>query len=73
MKASGPPHVLELWLVVRKGMLPVTLIPSNKSSFCVSQMSWKLWNCHVVVVNLTTLRSSVILPDLRQLCVCVCF
>ena len=34
--ASGPPHVLQLWLGVSKGMLPVKYICSDISSFCVS-------------------------------------
>ena len=34
MNASGPSHVLKLWLGVRKGMLPVKYIRSNKFSFC---------------------------------------
>ena len=36
VKASGPPHVLTLWLGVRKGMLLVAYFHSNKASFCVS-------------------------------------
>ena len=33
VNASGPPHVLELWLWVGKGMLPVKYLCSNKASF----------------------------------------
>ena len=32
-KAVAPPHVLNLWLGVSKGMLPVKYISSNKASF----------------------------------------
>ena len=34
--ASGPPHVLRLWLRVNKDMLPVTCLHSTWASFCVS-------------------------------------
>ena len=37
-KASGPPHVLKLWLGVGKGMLPVKYFHCNKACFCVSQI-----------------------------------
>ena len=33
MQASGPPHVLELWLGISKGMLPVKYFRCNKASF----------------------------------------
>ena len=33
VKASGSPHVLKLWLVVRKGMLPVKQILPQQSLF----------------------------------------
>ena len=33
VKSFGPPHVLELWLCIGKGMLPVEYFISNKSSF----------------------------------------
>ena len=33
VKASGPPHVLKLWLGVSKGMLPVKYVRYNKTSF----------------------------------------
>ena len=33
VKASGPPHVLEMWLGVSKGMLPVKCVRSNKAFF----------------------------------------
>ena len=37
--ASGPPHVLRLWLGVGKGMLPVKYFCSNKASFlCQSNL-----------------------------------
>ena len=41
VNASGPPHVLELWLGVSEGMLPVNYLHSNKSSFCVSWLLWR--------------------------------
>ena len=44
VKASGPPHVLGLWLGVSKRMLPVGYFCSNKSSFCavcLSEVSWR--------------------------------
>ena len=56
VKASGPSHVLELWMGVIKGMLPVEYIRSNKSSFCVSQISLRSQGCHKDEVNLVTLR-----------------
>ena len=31
MKASGPPHVLKMWLVVSKGILSVEYFHSNKA------------------------------------------
>ena len=34
VKASGPPHILKLWLEVKKGMLPVKYFCSNKASLC---------------------------------------
>ena len=36
VKALAQLHVLELWLMVSKGMLPVEYIRSNNASFCVS-------------------------------------
>ena len=37
LKASGPPHVLKLWLGVSKDMLPVKYFSSNKvPSLCQS-------------------------------------
>ena len=33
VKASGPPHVLRLWLGVSKGMLAVEYFRSNEASF----------------------------------------
>ena len=36
VKASGPPHVLKLWLGVNMGMLSVGYICSTKPLFCVS-------------------------------------
>ena len=38
LKASGPPHVLELWLGVSKGMLPVKYFCSTKPLFCQSNL-----------------------------------
>ena len=35
VKTLRPPHALQLWLVLSKGMLPVKNIYSNKASFCV--------------------------------------
>ena len=32
VKASGPPHVLKLWLGVSKGILPVRYVHSNEAS-----------------------------------------
>ena len=44
VKASGPPHVLALWLGVSKGMLPVRYFRSNKSSFlCKSNFIEIIW------------------------------
>ena len=34
VKASRLPHVLKLWLVVSKGMLPVKYFRSNNASLC---------------------------------------
>ena len=36
VKASGPSHVLKMWLGVSKGMLPVEYHYSNKDYFCIS-------------------------------------
>ena len=36
VKAPGPPHILQLWLGVSKGMLPVKYFRSNKTSFYAS-------------------------------------
>ena len=36
VKASGPPHVLKVWLEASNGMLPVEYFRSNKTSFCIS-------------------------------------
>ena len=36
-------------------MLPVKYLCSNKSSFCVSRISWSSQNCHKVVVSLIKL------------------
>ena len=33
MNATGPPHVLEMWFGVSKGMLPMKYFCSNKASF----------------------------------------
>ena len=41
VNALGRPHVLELWLRVSKGMLPVRYFCYNKASFCVSRISWR--------------------------------
>ena len=41
LKASGPSHVLELWLGVSKGMLPVKYFRSNKASFYGSRILWR--------------------------------
>ena len=54
VKASGPPHVLKLWLVISKGMLPITYFHSNKASFCIIQISWSSYDCQKVEVNLAT-------------------
>ena len=43
VKASGPPHVLVLWLGVTKGMLPVRYFSFNKASFCVCRIVILLW------------------------------
>ena len=39
VKATGPPHVLQLWLGVGKGILPVKYISCKKTSICVCQIS----------------------------------
>ena len=36
VKVSGPPHVLELWLGVRKGMLPVVKYYRSSKTLFVS-------------------------------------
>ena len=54
-KASGSPHVMKLWMGVRKGMLPVKYVRLIKASFCVHQNSWRSLDCHKVEVNLATL------------------
>ena len=41
VKASGPRHVIQLWLGVSKDMLPVRYFRSNNSSFCVSRIPWR--------------------------------
>ena len=66
-KASERPHVLKVWLGVSNGMLPAKYFSPNKSSFWVSQISWKSQGCHKDEVNLTTLTFG-ILPDLKQWC-----
>ena len=48
VKASGPPHVLRMWLAVSKGMLPVEYIHSSKASFLSV----------IKVIEMTTLSQS---------------
>ena len=55
VKASRPPHVLRVWLVVNKVTLPVKYFRSDRASFCVSQISWRSLDGHEVEVTLATL------------------
>ena len=64
MKASGPPHVLKLRLVVSKGMLPVKYFCTNRAFF----MSVEFHGDHKTVIKLRRIwPPSVlgILPDLK--------
>ena len=45
VKASGSPHVLELWLGVIKGMLSVTYFCSTMPLFCVIRIWWRSYDC----------------------------
>ena len=49
VKATKPPHVLELWLMVSKGMLPVKYLRSNKT--CLMSV-----DCHEDHKMVTRLR-----------------
>ena len=53
VKASGPPHVLKLWLGVSKGMLPVKCFCSTKSLFVSAEFNGD--HKTVTKVNLVTL------------------
>ena len=55
VKATGLPHVIELWLRIRKGMLLVKYFRPIKVTFYVSSISRGSHDCHRVVVNLATL------------------
>ena len=35
VRATGPPHVVRLWLVLSNGMLPLKYFRSNKASLCL--------------------------------------
>ena len=65
VKASGPPHVLRLWLGFSKGMLPERYFHSINASFLLIE-------CHIDHTTLTKSKAiwppSVlwILPDLKQ-------
>ena len=76
VKASGPPHVLKLWLGVCNGMRPVNYVCSNRASFCVSRISWRSLDFHKVQeFNLVTLAFGVItgfMTLVSVLCCCIC-
>ena len=55
VKASGPPHVLKMWLAVNKGMLPVWYFGFNRAYLYVSEISWRSIGCYKDEVNLASL------------------
>ena len=70
LKASGPPHVFELWLGVSKVMLPVEYFCSNKASFVLAELNEDYETATKMRFNLATQVLGV-LSDLKQWCLSV--
>ena len=72
VKASGLPHVLQLWLGLSQCMLPVRYLCSKKASFCVSEISLRSLGSRKYGANPATLNFGDITRFMAVVSVCLC-